>query len=185
MFDIDPKTHLLIPAQFISSPHCDNRPAETKIDLLVIHGISLPPGQFGGEAITDLFMGQINAQAHPYYEQIVGLRVSAHVLIRREGEVIQYVPFDKRAWHAGVSNFQGQNHCNDFSIGIELEGEDTVPYEPVQYQQLAHLTRVLMQFYPAITQKRIVGHSEVAPGRKTDPGPAFNWKLFFTLLSNI
>lgn len=171
--------------QFISSPNCDDRPAGTTIDLLVIHGISLPPGEFGGDAITALFTNQLDPKAHPYFQQIVDLKVSAHVLIRRDGEVIQYVPFKKRAWHAGESSFQGKSRCNDYSIGIELEGADTVPYEPAQYQQLVQLTRVLMRVYPGITQERIVGHSDIAPERKTDPGPAFDWKYFFDLLNNL
>lgn len=170
---------------FIPSPNCDERPADTEIDLLVIHGISLPPGEFGGDAINALFTNQLDPKAHPAFHSIADLKVSAHILIRRDGEVIQYVPFKKRAWHAGESSFQGRTRCNDFSIGIELEGADTVPYEPIQYQRLAALTQVLMQFYPGITQQRIVGHSDIAPGRKTDPGAAFDWQHFFGLLNNI
>lgn len=169
---------------FIASPNCDDRPVGTVIDLLVIHGISLPPGKFGGDAIQALFTNQLDPTAHPYFQTIAHLKVSAHVLIRRDGEVIQFVPFQKRAWHAGESSFQERKRCNDFSIGIELEGADTVPYEPIQYRRLAELTRVLMRFYPGITPQRIVGHSDIAPGRKTDPGPAFDWQYFFNLLSN-
>jgi AmpD protein len=169
---------------FIASPNCDERPKDTVIDLLVVHGISLPPGEFGGDAITALFTNQLNSNEHPYFQQIAELKVSAHVLIRRDGEMIQYVPFNKRAWHAGASNFEGRTNCNDFSIGIELEGADTVPYEPIQYQRLVSLTRTLMRFYPNITPERIVGHSDIAPGRKTDPGIAFDWQFFLELLKN-
>lgn len=169
---------------FIASSNCDDRPVGAVIDLLVIHGISLPPGKFGGDAIQALFTNQLDPTAHPYFQTIAHLKVSAHVLILRDGEVIQFVPFQKRAWHAGESSFQERKRCNDFSIGIELEGADTVPYEPIQYRRLAELTRVLMRFYPGITPQRIVGHSDIAPGRKTDPGPAFDWQYFFNLLSN-
>lgn len=156
------------------SPHCNPRPGG-EISLLVVHGISLPPGEFGGPWIDDLFMGRLDPMAHPFFASIAGLQVSAHCLIRRDGEVVQYVPFTLRAWHAGVSSFQGRSACNDFSIGIELEGTDEGGYTEAQYQQLAHLARLLMRVYPAITPQRIVGHCDIAPGRKTDPGPAFDW----------
>jgi AmpD protein len=184
MLVIDQKTNLLQNIYFISSPNCDDRPTNTIIDLLVIHGISLPPGEFGGDFIEKLFTNSLDPKLHPYFQQIAQLKVSAHVLIRRTGELIQFVPFDKRAWHAGESSFAGRKTCNDFSIGIELEGTDTLPYETVQYSQLAALTRCIMAAYPAITQDRIVGHSDIAPGRKTDPGEAFDWELYRKLLKN-
>lgn len=159
----------------VQSPNQDQRPADTEIDLLVIHGISLPPGEFGGSWIELLFTNRLPADAHPYFAQIHELQVSAHCLIRRDGEVIQFVPFSKRAWHAGQSCFAGRERCNDFSIGIELEGVDDLPYEAVQYQQLKQLVAAIQLRYPAITADRIVGHSDIAPGRKTDPGPAFRW----------
>lgn len=162
-------------SQYIPSPNFNDRPAETDINLLVIHGISLPPNEFGGDYVAQLFTNQLNPAEHPYFQEIAALRVSAHVFIRRTGEVIQFVPLNKRAWHAGESSFQGRNNCNDFSIGIELEGTDVLPYETVQYQQLIRLIKVIRQGYPAITLDRIVGHSDIAPGRKTDPGEAFDW----------
>lgn len=179
---IDTKTGLLKSARFILSPNFDQRPANTTIDLLVIHGISLPPGKFGGPCIEALFTNTLDPSAHPYFQTIADIHVSAHVLIRRDGSLTQYVPFTARAWHAGKSTFQGRDNCNDFSIGIELEGTDTVSYEKAQYQQLAQLTRAIMQAYPAITQDRIVGHSDVAPGRKTDPGASFDWECLSQLL---
>jgi AmpD protein len=145
------------------------------IDLIVIHGISLPAGEFGGPWIDDLFLGRLDCQAHPSFADLQGLRVSSHFLIRRHGELIQYVPLHRRAWHAGISSFEGRQSCNDFSIGIELEGTDDLPYTCMQYQQLKQLCRRLMRIYPAITTQRIVGHADIAPGRKTDPGPAFDW----------
>ncbi|MBB1126252.1 1,6-anhydro-N-acetylmuramyl-L-alanine amidase AmpD [Thiospirillum jenense] len=164
------------------SPNCDQRPLDTAIDLLVIHNISLPPGEFGGYWIDALFLNQLDATAHPFFMTIATLRVSAHVLIRRDGELIQYVPFSQRAWHAGVSNFQGRERCNDYSVGIELEGTDTIAFTAPQYQALADCTHLLSQVYPAITVDRIVGHSDIAPGRKTDPGPCFDWKYYRDLL---
>lgn len=164
------------------SPNHDPRP-HGEVSLLVIHGISLPPGRFGGPWIDQLFCNTLDPAADPYFAVIAGLRVSAHVLIRRSGELVQYVSFAARAWHAGVSSFEGRDACNDYSVGVELEGEDTRPYLPGQYQRLADLTRVLQQAYPAITGRRIVGHSDIAPGRKTDPGPAFDWAGFRTLLA--
>lgn len=164
--------------------NCDERPAGGVIDMVVIHGISLPPGEFGEGWIEDLFCNQLDPSAHPSFEEICDLRVSAHVLIRRDGSVIQFVPFDKRAWHAGESSFEGRAYCNDYSIGIELEGTDEVSYDPAQYRVLTRLTRLLMQLYPAITPQRIVGHSDVAPGRKTDPGPLFDWSRFRVMLQD-
>lgn len=167
----------------ILSPHCDERPDGEAPSLLVVHNISLPPGSFGGPYIDQLFTGTLDASAHPFFEQIRGLRVSAHCLIRRDGAIVQYVPFHLRAWHAGVSIFDGRERCNDFSIGIELEGTDDLPYTEAQYRQLAALTWLLMRHYP-ITPERITGHSDIAPIRKTDPGPAFLWHHYRQLISS-
>ncbi len=169
-------------ARQVASPNHDERPPDTVIDLLVIHGISLPPGDFGGPWIDALFTNTLDPQAHPYFQEIAGLRVSTHVLIRRDGEISQYVPLQRRAWHAGQSCFDGRNRCNDFSIGIEMEGCDDQPYEDAQYLALAGVVRALTVAYPAITPGRIVGHSDIAPGRKTDPGAAFEWDRLRTLL---
>lgn len=165
-------------ARFVASPNCDARPAGSDISLLVIHNISLPPDRFGGPWIEDLFLNRLDPAAHPYFADIHRLRVSAHCLIRRDGELVQFVPFDQRAWHAGVSSFEGRERCNDFSIGIELEGSDHRPFTARQYQRLRTLARALLRTYPAITPARIVGHSDIAPGRKTDPGPHFDWARF-------
>ena len=156
----------------VPSPNCDARPEGARISLLVIHGISLPPGQFGGPWIVELFTNALNATAHPYFATLVDKRVSAHFLIRREGSLAQFVACEMRAWHAGVSEWRGREHCNDFSIGVELEGTDDQPYTNVQYVTLAALTRALRRRYRI---RDIVGHSDIAPGRKTDPGPAFDW----------
>lgn len=156
----------------IDSPNCDERPAGTAIELLVIHNISLPPGQFGGPAIIDLFSNRLDPHQHPYYEGLRDLRVSAHFLIRRSGEPIQFVSCDRRAWHAGASSWRGRARCNDYSIGIELEGTDEAPFTDAQYARLNELLGKLCRRYPVID---IVGHSDIAPGRKTDPGPCFEW----------
>lgn len=166
----------------IASPNWDQRPTNTIIDLLVIHSISLPPGEFGGPWIDALFQNKLDINAHSSFTTLQGLRVSAHVLIRRNGAVTQYVSFKARAWHAGVSHFQGRTQCNDFSIGIELEGYDTVPFTEIQYTTLMKITHLLQRAYPAITRQRIVGHNDIAPGRKTDPGPLFNWKFYLESL---
>ena len=171
-------TGLMTGARQLPSPHSDPRPAGTAIELLVIHGISLPPGEFGGPWIERLFLGTLPADAHPYFVTLAALRVSAHLLIRRDGAMLQFVPFHRRAWHAGVSAYAGRGACNDFSIGIELEGCDDVAYTPAQYAELTAATRALMAAYPGITPLRIVGHADIAPGRKTDPGPAFDWAGF-------
>ena len=156
----------------VPSPNCDDRPGDTPITLLVVHGISLPPGRFGGDAIARLFTNRLDAHAHPSFAAIAGLRVSAHFLIRRDGRLVQFVACTQRAWHAGESSWRDKSRCNDFSIGIELEGTDTRPYTAAQYRALGRLARALMRRYPIAD---IVGHSDVAPGRKTDPGPAFDW----------
>lgn len=166
---------------YFASPHCDDRPAGTAIELLVIHAISLPPGEFGGPGIVELFTRRLDPAAHPYYATIATLQVSAHFLIRRDGELMQFVPCAKRAWHAGASEWCGRSRCNDFSIGIELEGSDDVPFEAAQYEVLARLTRALQARYP-ITG--IAGHSEIAPGRKTDPGPRFDWARYRALIGS-
>lgn len=174
---------ILTTAQYCPSPNYDERPPNSTINLLVIHNISLPPRQFGGPYIQALFQNSLDHNEHPFFQTLIDLRVSSHLLIRRGGEVVQFVPFNKRAWHAGKSKFQGQENCNDFSIGIELEGADDIPYTTHQYQQLAAITRTLQKAYPHITRDRIVGHSDVAPQRKTDPGPAFDWKGFLRMIS--
>ncbi|MCX7628462.1 MAG: 1,6-anhydro-N-acetylmuramyl-L-alanine amidase AmpD [Methylophilaceae bacterium] len=163
---------VLSDAQFIPSPNFDDRPPGTLIELLVIHSISLPPGEFGGDGVIDLFTNRLDPHTHPYYASIHLLRVSAHFFIRRDGSLIQFVPCHKRAWHAGISSWQGRKDCNDFSIGIELEGCDDQPFEDAQYAELDRLTITLANVYP-ITG--IAGHCEIAPGRKTDPGPHFDW----------
>jgi len=145
---------------------------------LVIHNISLPPREFGASFIEELFLAKLNPDAHPYFAQIAHLRVSAHVLIRRDGGIMQFVPFHQRAWHAGASHHDGRDQCNDFSIGIELEGADDIPYTDVQYHALQVITQQLLETYPQITKERIVGHEDIAPGRKTDPGPAFDWTRY-------
>jgi AmpD protein len=167
-------------ARRVPSPNCDRRPTGSPVDLLVIHGISLPPGEFGGPWIDALFQNRLPADAHPFFAGLTDLRVSAHLLIRRDGELVQYVPLGLRAWHAGRSRFAGRTACNDFSIGIELEGTDQIPYTDPQYHCLAAVTRAILACYPEITRQRIAGHSDIAPGRKTDPGPAFDWDRYFS-----
>lgn len=161
------------PCEIILSPNTDERPAGTSIDMIVIHNISLPPNQFGGPGIIQLFTNRLDAHEHPYYAQIGHLKVSSHFLIRRQGELIQFASCLQRAWHAGVSSWQGRERCNDFSIGIELEGSDGCAFNDVQYSTLQGLLEALKQRYPI---KHIVGHSDIAPGRKTDPGPFFDWQ---------
>lgn len=158
------------------SPNFDKRPQGCDVELVVVHNISLPPGEFGGPYIDALFTNTLDPRAHSYFADIADLRVSAHLLIERDGRVTQYVPFSRRAWHAGESCFQDRTRCNDFSVGIELEGADDVPFEEMQYQRLAEVIRVLRAEWPGITWERIVGHSDIAPQRKTDPGPAFDWQ---------
>ncbi len=160
----------------------DDRPDPDDISLLVIHCISLPPGEFGNYYIDQLFCNRLNPDDHPYFKDINQLKVSAHVLIKRDGSCVQYVPFDKRAWHAGQSVYQGRERCNDFSIGIELEGTELVDYTDQQYQQLAAVIRALLETYPKLSTQRITGHSDIAPGRKTDPGASFDWERLLGLL---
>ena len=161
-------------ARKVLSPHFNQRPENEIPSLLIIHNISLPPGEFGGPWIDQLFTGTLPPDAHPYFADIAQLRVAAHCLIRRDGELVQYVSFDQRAWHAGVSQFSGRENCNDFSMGIELEGTDTLPYTDAQYKTLKKVSALLLKHYP-LTLERITGHSDIAPQRKTDPGPAFDW----------
>lgn len=165
--------HWLLEARRCPSPNCNARPAG-EVSLVVVHGISLPPGEFGGPHIDALFTNTLDPSGHPYFATIDGMTVSAHVLVRRDGELVQYVPFDQRAWHAGRSSYQGRENCNDFSVGIELEGADDVPYTEAQYRQLAGLVAALESAYPA-TRGHLAGHSDIAPGRKTDPGEVFDW----------
>lgn len=167
---------LLAEGEYIPSPNCDERPAGA-IELLVIHNISLPPGEFGGDDVLRLFTNTLDPQAHPYYRSIAGIRVSTHFFVRRNGQIVQFVPCSKRAWHAGESCWQGRYRCNDFSIGIELEGSDTVQFTDAQYDALQLLTVAIGSAYPI---RSIVGHSEIAPQRKTDPGPCFDWERYLT-----
>ncbi len=170
---------LVAGCDYLPSPNCDERTG-TAIELLVIHNISLPPGEFGGDGVERLFTNTLNPDAHPFYQTIAGLKVSAHFFIRRDGHVIQFVPCLKRAWHAGASCWQGRERCNDFSLGIELEGSDFVPFTDAQYATLERLTRVLRATYPI---RGIAGHSDIAPQRKTDPGPCFDWERYLTGLA--
>jgi AmpD protein len=175
--------HWLTGAARIQSPNFDDRPDPDDISLLVIHCISLPPGEFGHPYIDQLFCNQLDPAKHPYFQTIHQLKVSAHLLIKRDGRITQYVPFDKRAWHAGVSSYQGRERCNEFSIGIEMEGTETIPYTEAQYRQLAAAITVLLKTYPKLSTQRIIGHSDIAPGRKTDPGRAFDWAKLHHLLA--
>lgn len=170
------KNNLLDEACFIPSPNCDERPKNTVIELMVIHGISLPKGEFGNGNIEALFLNQLNSAAHPSFAALKNLRVSAHLVIYRSGQITQFVPFNQRAWHAGISCFHGKKNCNDFSIGIELEGTDDTRYLPIQYEKLRTIVQLLHKEYPKITKNNIVGHSDIAPRRKTDPGVFFDWE---------
>ena len=168
--------------RIVDSPNQDQRPAGVEISLVVIHSISLPPGEFGGDAIERLFTNRLDPAAHPYFESIAHLRVSSHFLVRRDGALLRFVPVERRAWHAGASSWRGRSRCNDFSVGIELEGADEAPFEDAQYAALAAL---LAQLRAALPLRAIAGHSEIAPGRKTDPGPRFDWpRLLLDLASN-
>lgn len=171
-------------AHKVPSPNFNSRPPNTPISLLVIHNISLPPGEFGGGYVQQFFQNQLDASLHPYFQTIAALQVSAHLFIERDGEITQFVSFADRAWHAGASSFEGVVNCNDYSIGIELEGTDDQGFTEAQYQQLTKVTRQLLLTYPTLTPERIAGHEHIAPGRKTDPGPLFDWSRYFTLLGN-
>ncbi len=168
--------HWLTPATRLASPNCDDRPDSAAIELVVIHGISLPPGCFGRRHVEDLFLGRLDPGTHPSFASLAGLRVSAHVLISRRGKVTQFVPFHRRAWHAGVSAWRGRPGCNDYAVGIELEGCDDKPYTASQYRRLRQVLQALMDRYPRLAPDAVVGHFEIAPGRKTDPGPSFEWR---------
>lgn len=159
----------------VSSPHYDDRPAGVEISLVVIHSISLPPGEFGNGRVIDFFRGCLPVNEHPYFQKIAALKVSTHYFIDRAGAVVRFVPEFKRAWHAGVSRFGGRENCNDFSLGIELEGDDSHPFTPVQYDMLNRLLADIGRRYHQVSRERIVGHADIAPGRKTDPGPFFDW----------
>ncbi|RYG78126.1 1,6-anhydro-N-acetylmuramyl-L-alanine amidase AmpD [bacterium] len=179
---VDRATGLAVGVRQVLSPHHDARPTGAAPELVIVHGISLPPDDYGGPWIDRLFTGHLPPSAHPYFETIAGRRVSAHVLVRRDGEPVQYVSFNARAWHAGASSHRGREACNDYSVGIELEGSDSVPYEPPQYETLARLILALRAAYPTLANAEVVGHSDVAPGRKTDPGDAFEWDRLRALI---
>jgi N-acetyl-anhydromuramoyl-L-alanine amidase len=172
---VDPATGWLQRTRRVESPNSDERPPAATLDLIVVHGISLPPGRFGAGWIDRFFLNELPAAADPYFATIAEMKVSAHVLVARDGALTQYVSFNRRAWHAGRSFYCGRDACNDFSVGIELEGTDDLPYAPVQYKRLAALVRALRRAYASLRDAEIVGHSDIAPGRKTDPGPAFDW----------
>lgn len=181
-YTISPGEGLIRPALQRPSPNQDERPDGAEIELILLHGISLPPGEFGGPHIEELFTNCLDPAGHPYFAEIHGLRVSAHLLIRRDGSVLQFVPFARRAWHAGLSSFRGRDRCNDYSIGIELEGEDETPYSDEQYAELPAVIRALWRAYPDLDARKIAGHCDVAPGRKADPGPAFDWLRLYDSL---
>lgn len=180
---IDPKHGLLDEATLLPSPNQDERPADTEPELIVIHCISLPPGEFGGPHIDELFTNCLEPDAHPYFAEITDMRVSAHLLVRRDGDITQYVPFNARAWHAGESSYCGRDACNDFSIGIELEGCEDRPYSDLQYEQLAKIISALVDCYDGLNRDRITGHCDISPGRKLDPGDAFDWDRLDQLLN--
>ncbi|KAF3981547.1 MAG: 1,6-anhydro-N-acetylmuramyl-L-alanine amidase AmpD [Methylococcales symbiont of Hymedesmia sp. n. MRB-2018] len=177
--------HWLLNINKVTTENFDQRPIEEDISLIVIHCISLPPGQFGNDFIDQLFCNQLTPQQHPYFEEIYQLKVSAHILIKRSGEITQYVAFNQRAWHAGFSEYKGRNACNDFSIGIELEGLETKQYTEQQYMQLSALISLLVNYYPKLSVDNIVGHSDIAQGRKTDPGESFDWQKLNSALASI
>ena len=181
-YQIDSEKFLLSKVKYVASPNQDNRPKGSKPEIIVIHGISLPPGQFGDEYIKDFFLNKLDEAKHKFFQEIRGLKVSSHLLIDRDGKTLQFVPFDRRAWHAGESSFQGKMKCNDFSIGIELEGQDDINYSDSQYKCLVKIIKCLFDFDPDLNARKIVAHSDIAPIRKTDPGPAFDWVKFYELL---
>ena len=172
---IDPVTHCIVGAEFIQSPNFDARPDDANIELIVVHNISLPPNEFGGGYVSGLFLNKLDPSIHPYFEEINGMEVSSHLFIERSGKLVQFVPFNQRAWHAGKSCYEGRERCNDFSIGIELEGADDIEYTDEQYQVLNAVILCLQMTYPGLNNNKIVGHSDIAPDRKTDPGRAFDW----------
>ena len=174
-YAVSPGAGLIRPGTQCPSPNQDDRPAGCKPELIIIHSISLPPGEFGGTAIEELFTNRLDWDAHPYFREIRDLKVSAHLLLRRDGTLLQFVPFERRAWHAGESVFRGRTCCNDFSIGIELEGDDETPYTDAQYSHLPAVVSAICEAYPQISAREIAGHCDVSPSRKSDPGPAFDW----------
>jgi AmpD protein len=176
------REHWLIGARHLLSPNFNDRPAGASPELIVVHNISLPPGEFGGCYIDLLFCNSLPAGAHPYFAEIKGLEVSSHFLVDRAGAITQYVACDKRAWHAGVSEWKGRSNCNDFSIGIELEGTDDIPYESCQYESLVMLVEALWEAYPSLQKEAVTGHEHIAPGRKTDPGASFDWERLWEML---
>lgn len=181
--EIDRATGLLRGVRYVPSPHQDARPEGAEVELVVIHGISLPPGEFGGPWVERLFLGTLPPEEDPFFTGLRGLRVSAHLLVRRSGRMVQYVPFHRRAFHAGVSSWQGRERVNDFSVGIEIEGADGIPYEAAQYRAAAAALAALAAAYPALADdERIVSHADVAPGRKTDPWDSFDWQRFRQLV---
>jgi AmpD protein len=183
MLHIDSKTGLIPEARQEPSPNCDDRPEACEPDLIVVHGISLPPGQFGGPWIDRFFTNTLDSSEHPYFQTIADLHVSSHLLVRRDGELVQYVPLNKRAWHAGESCYENREQCNDFSIGIELEGVDTIAYTDEQYDVLCRVIASLQSAIDSLSNAPVVGHCDIAPERKTDPGPAFDWSRFRTQLA--
>jgi len=176
--DYDPESGLVNGARKVFSPNFDDRPQGVTIDALIIHAISLPPGEYGGKHVEEFFCNQLDSDAHPYFSEIAEIRVSSHFLINRSGELVQFVPVNKRAWHAGVSRCMGRQAVNDFSIGIELEGCDDDGFEEAQYRTLAELSGLLIAAIPSLSTKHIYGHEDIAPGRKTDPGPGFDWQNY-------
>jgi AmpD protein len=184
-WSLDVETGLIPGITCLCSPHSDDRPDGTEIDTVVIHSISLPPGEFETDAINDLFLGCLDVTSHPYFQTIPSLRVSSHFLIDRKGHLIQYVPVIRRAWHAGVSSFHGRERVNDFSVGIELIGSDEQPFSDQQYHALQYLLRALQEALPGLSPERVVGHCDIAPGRKTDPGPTFDWDRFRASLAKV
>lgn len=179
---IDHRTHRIVGVCFIESPNYDDRPQGDQPDLIVVHNISLPPGEFENDYVPQFFTNTLDWNEHPYFQDLEGLKVSSHVYIRRNGQLIQFVPFDKRAWHAGQSQYCGRERCNDYSIGIELEGTDHIEFTSSQYLVLGSLIQSLMLHYPSLSKDHIVGHSDIAPQRKTDPGPYFDWSYLHKLL---
>ena len=184
VYTISPGQGLIRPAEQCPSPNQDDRPAGCEPELIIIHGISLPPGEFGGPFVEQLFTNRLDWEAHPYFAEIRDLKVSSHVFIRRDGSLIQFVPFSRRAWHAGASCYRDREDCNDYSIGIELEGEDETPYTDRQYEVLVKTVSALQATYTNLCARRIAGHCDVAPDRKSDPGPAFDWLRLYDGLSN-
>jgi len=181
-WQVDPGSGLVEGARQVASPNCDPRPDGVLPELIVVHGISLPPGEYGGPWIDALFTNRLPPDAHPYFAAVAGLKVSSHLLIGRDGLLVQYVPLHLRAWHAGESSYRGRTRCNDFSVGIELEGSDEAAYEPAQYRVLSAIILALCAAYASLSPQRIAGHSDIAPGRKSDPGPAFDWPRLRALL---